>query len=109
MKGFRYRSQRQSLVCVSAGCSVTWCDCLYSGLSKATTQLCVNWMAPFVEAARCFGRATLRELSSVKSEDEHNFQTHADYMSMLVNIYLLYCIKAFELMCSSQDATLFLF
>lgn len=69
---------------------------LCSGLSKDATQPCINWMTPFVEAARCSGRATLREFSSVKTDDKHNFQTHADYMSMLVSFYLLDCFKAFE-------------
>lgn len=59
-----------------------------SGLSKDATQLCVNWMAPFVETVGWFGRATVKEFARVKTEDEHNIQTHTDYMNMLVSIFL---------------------
>ncbi|XP_041810837.1 G1/S-specific cyclin-E2-like [Chelmon rostratus] len=54
-----------------------------SGLSRDATQLCVNWMAPFVESLGWFGRATLRNFARIKTEDRHNIQTHTDYMTML--------------------------
>ncbi|KAM9340221.1 G1/S-specific cyclin-E2-like [Symphorus nematophorus] len=54
-----------------------------SGLSKDATQLCVNWMAPFVEAVGWCGRAILKDFVKVKTEDRHNIQTHTDYMTML--------------------------
>lgn len=56
-----------------------------SGLSKEATQLCVNWMAPFVESLGQFGRATLKDFTTIKKEDRHNIQTHTDYMTMLEN------------------------
>ncbi|XP_044028754.1 G1/S-specific cyclin-E2 [Siniperca chuatsi] len=56
-----------------------------SGLSKDAIHLCVNWMAPFVESVGCFGRATMRDLTRIKTEDRHNIQTHTDYMTMLEN------------------------
>lgn len=58
-----------------------------SGLSKDSIQLCLNWMAPYVEAAGMFGRPKLREFDRVKAEDKHNIQTHTDYMTMLVSIF----------------------
>ncbi|XP_051245855.1 G1/S-specific cyclin-E2-like [Dicentrarchus labrax] len=54
-----------------------------SGLSKDTTQLCVNWMAPYVESMGWFGIATLKDFAKIKTEDRHNIQTHTDYMTML--------------------------
>ncbi|XP_049890417.1 G1/S-specific cyclin-E2-like isoform X1 [Epinephelus moara] len=54
-----------------------------SGLSKDNIQLCVNWMAPFVESVNWFGKATLRDFSRIRKEDRHNVQTHTDYMTML--------------------------
>ncbi|KAE8282319.1 G1/S-specific cyclin-E2 [Larimichthys crocea] len=54
-----------------------------SGLSKEATQLCVNWMAPFVESVGWSGRAKLRDFTTIKAEDKHNIQTHTDYMTML--------------------------
>ncbi|XP_070841106.1 G1/S-specific cyclin-E2-like [Chaetodon trifascialis] len=54
-----------------------------SGLSRDATQLCVNWMAPFVESLGWFGSATLREFARIKTEDRHNIQTHTDYLTML--------------------------
>lgn len=62
---------------------------LCSGLSKEATQLCVNWMAPFVESLGQFGRATLKDFTTIKKEDRHNIQTHTDYMTLLVGILLL--------------------
>ncbi|XP_038580733.1 G1/S-specific cyclin-E2-like [Micropterus salmoides] len=56
-----------------------------SGLSKEATQLCVNWMAPFVESLGQFGRATLKDFTTIKKEDRHNIQTHTDYMTLLEN------------------------
>ncbi|XP_070777424.1 G1/S-specific cyclin-E2-like [Enoplosus armatus] len=56
-----------------------------SALSKDTTGLCVNWMAPFVESVGRFGRATLKDFPRIKTEDRHNIQTHTDYMTMLEN------------------------
>ncbi|KAA8586229.1 hypothetical protein FQN60_007798, partial [Etheostoma spectabile] len=55
-----------------------------SGLSNDIIQLCVNWMAPFVESVGWFGRATLRNFVGIKREDRHNIQTHTDYLTMLV-------------------------
>lgn len=57
------------------------------GLSKDNIQLCVNWMAPFVESVNWFGKATLRDFSRINKEDRHNVQTHTDYMTMLVSIF----------------------
>ncbi|TDH03855.1 hypothetical protein EPR50_G00146070 [Perca flavescens] len=57
-----------------------------SGLSKDVIQLCVNWMAPFVESVGLFGRATLRDFVGIKKEDRHNIQTHTDYLTMLENV-----------------------
>ncbi|XP_076611151.1 G1/S-specific cyclin-E2-like isoform X1 [Chaetodon auriga] len=54
-----------------------------SGLSRDATQLCVNWMAPFVESLGWFGSVTLREFAKIKTEDRHNIQTHTDYLTML--------------------------
>ncbi|XP_036948276.1 G1/S-specific cyclin-E2-like [Acanthopagrus latus] len=54
-----------------------------TGLSKDAIQLCVNWMAPFVESVGCFGRAMLKDFVEVRTEDKHNIQTHTDYMAML--------------------------
>ncbi|XP_059206440.1 G1/S-specific cyclin-E2-like isoform X2 [Centropristis striata] len=59
-----------------------------SGLSKDAIQLCVNWMAPFVESVGWFGRATLRDFIKIKKEDRHNIQTHTDYMAMLDDVSL---------------------
>ena len=61
---------------------------LCSGLSKDAIQLCVNWMAPFVESVGCFGRAMLKDFVEVRTEDKHNIQTHTDYMAMLVSVFL---------------------
>ncbi|KAF3834264.1 hypothetical protein F7725_025468 [Dissostichus mawsoni] len=55
-----------------------------SGLCTHSLQQCVSWMAPSVEAVSSFGRAALRDFVSIKKEDQHNIQTHLDYMSMLV-------------------------
>lgn len=64
-----------------------------SGLSRDAMQLCRNWMAPFAEVAGLFGVPKLRELARVNAEDEHNIQTHTDYLTMLVSIFsLLACL-----------------
>ncbi|XP_073340381.1 G1/S-specific cyclin-E2-like [Pagrus major] len=54
-----------------------------TGLPKDAIQLCVNWMAPFVESVGWVGRVTLKDFVKVKTEDRHNIQTHTDYMTML--------------------------
>lgn len=69
---------------VTSACKHVFCLC--SGLSKDATQLCVNWMAPFVESVGRFSRATLRDFIGIKTEDRHNVQTHTNYMTMLVSI-----------------------
>ncbi|XP_070702691.1 G1/S-specific cyclin-E2-like isoform X2 [Pempheris klunzingeri] len=56
-----------------------------SGLSKDAIQLCVNWMAPFVESVGCCGRETLKDFIRIKAEDRHNVQTHTDYLTLLDN------------------------
>lgn len=86
--------QTQSLVLIPwpdprRGYSVHGCR-LCSGLSKDATQLCVNWMAPFVETVGWFGRATPREFAKVETEDKHSIQTHTDYVTMLVSMFLFY-------------------
>ncbi|XP_075962047.1 G1/S-specific cyclin-E2-like [Anarhichas minor] len=54
-----------------------------SGLSGDAVQLCVDWMAPFVESAKWFGRAPLKDFAGIKEEDRHDVQTHTQYMTML--------------------------
>ncbi|XP_060915356.1 G1/S-specific cyclin-E2-like [Labrus mixtus] len=54
-----------------------------SGLSKDEVQLCVNWMAPFVESVSQSGNLTLKEFVKIKKDDRHNIQTHTDYLTML--------------------------
>lgn len=64
-----------------------------SGLSRDAIQLCLNWMAPFAEVAGLFGVPKSREFGRVNAEDEHNIQTHTDYMTMLVSsFFLLACL-----------------
>ncbi|KAK9526503.1 hypothetical protein VZT92_015200 [Zoarces viviparus] len=54
-----------------------------SGLSGDAVQLCVDWMAPFVESANCFDRAPLKYFAGIKEEDRHDIQSHTHYMTML--------------------------
>ncbi|XP_068431381.1 G1/S-specific cyclin-E2-like [Clinocottus analis] len=54
-----------------------------SGLPGDAVQLCVDWMAPSVEAVNLFGKAPLKEFVGMKEDDRHNVQTHTDYMTML--------------------------
>lgn len=59
------------------------------GLSKDAIQLCHNWMTPFAKVAGLLGVPKLREFDRVRAEDEHNIQTHTDYLTMLVSIFFL--------------------
>ncbi|KAF7691275.1 G1/S-specific cyclin-E2-like [Silurus meridionalis] len=54
-----------------------------SGLSWEAIESCVNWMAPFVETMMGYESAKLKNFTKVSSEDQHNIQTHIDYLSML--------------------------
>ncbi|XP_017537699.1 G1/S-specific cyclin-E2-like isoform X1 [Pygocentrus nattereri] len=54
-----------------------------SGLTWEAVESCVNWMAPFIETMTGYEGAKLKDFSKVSSEDRHNIQTHADYLSML--------------------------
>ncbi|KAL7826975.1 hypothetical protein AOLI_G00321840 [Acnodon oligacanthus] len=54
-----------------------------SGLMWEAVESCVNWMAPFIETMTGYESAKLKDFSKVSSEDRHNIQTHADYLSML--------------------------
>lgn len=67
-----------------------------SGLSRDATQLCRNWMAPLAEVAGLFGVPKRREFSRVNAQDEHNIQTHADYLTMLVSIFFLLACLLFQ-------------
>ncbi|KAG9278918.1 G1/S-specific cyclin-E2-like [Astyanax mexicanus] len=54
-----------------------------SGLTWEAVEGCVNWMAPFVETMMGYEGAKLKNFAKVTSDDRHNIQTHADYLSML--------------------------
>ncbi|XP_008291124.1 G1/S-specific cyclin-E2-like [Stegastes partitus] len=54
-----------------------------SGLPIDALRPCMSWMAPFVDSVGLLGKVTLRDFNNVKTEDRHNIQTHANYMSML--------------------------
>ncbi|KAL6460370.1 hypothetical protein MHYP_G00303360 [Metynnis hypsauchen] len=54
-----------------------------SGLTWEAVESCVNWMAPFIETMTGYESAKLKDFSKVSSEDRHNIQTHANYLSML--------------------------
>uniref|UniRef100_A0A8C6SQK1 Cyclin E2 n=1 Tax=Neogobius melanostomus TaxID=47308 RepID=A0A8C6SQK1_9GOBI len=56
-----------------------------SGLSKEVLQPCLKWMGPFVAAVQQFGKAPLKDFKDIKPEDQHNIQTHTDYLTMLDN------------------------
>uniref|UniRef100_A0A8B9H8R0 Cyclin E2 n=1 Tax=Astyanax mexicanus TaxID=7994 RepID=A0A8B9H8R0_ASTMX len=56
-----------------------------SGLTWEAVEGCVNWMAPFVETMMGYEGAKLKNFAKVTSDDRHNIQTHADYLSMLVS------------------------
>lgn len=42
-------------------------------------------MAPFVETMTGYESMKLKNFAKVSSEDRHNIQTHANYLSMLVS------------------------
>lgn len=67
-----------------------------SGLSRDAIELCRNWMAPLAETAGLFGVPKRREFSRVDAEDEHNIQTHTDYLTMLVSIFFLSACLSFK-------------
>lgn len=46
----------------------------------------MNWVAPFAKVAGLFGVPKRRQFAEVDAEDEHNIQTHADYLAMLVSV-----------------------
>lgn len=61
---------------------------LRTGLKWEAIEMCVNWMAPFVETMMRYESAQLKEFGQVPSEDRHNIQTHVDYLCMLVSLVL---------------------
>lgn len=67
---------------------------LVLGLTWDNISSCVHWMAPFVRTVNEYGQPKLKDFKKVAPEDQHNIQTHVDYLSMLVSIvFLKFCFS----------------
>lgn len=58
--------------------------CVPAALKQAELEDCVRWMVPFAMVLRELGGLPLKKFSKIPSEDMHNIQTHAPYVSWLV-------------------------
>ncbi|XP_008308114.1 G1/S-specific cyclin-E1 [Cynoglossus semilaevis] len=54
-----------------------------SALKQAELEDCVRWMVPFAMVLRELGGLPLKKFTKIPSEDMHNIQTHAPYVSWL--------------------------
>lgn len=57
----------------------------YAALKRVEVEECVRWMVPFAMALREVGGTPMKTFTGISADDMHNIQTHAPYLTWLVN------------------------
>uniref|UniRef100_A0A1A8M6Y2 Cyclin E2 n=2 Tax=Nothobranchius pienaari TaxID=704102 RepID=A0A1A8M6Y2_9TELE len=74
-----------SVLAAAAFCHFSTFDIVHkvSGLTLDSVVSCYRWMSPFMETLRSEAKPQLKNFSKVKSDDQHNIQTHVAYLELL--------------------------